>query len=492
MNRISLGFVALALLAVVGCPATADDLCAKGTCDPVTSPASSTPQDGGSGIVEAPRDNCVDKPLSPECADDASALFVSKTADPATADGTVAHPYASIRTALEKATDAKKRVYVCEGTYEEQVSIEKVPVTLIGGIACDFRSPGGKPKIAPPSGIALSIAAVGGASVLDVAVQGSSEPSTKGASAIGMFVTTAKNVLLRRVDVVAGRAQNGTEGPAGTQNWSGDAVPANANSGMSGGPAPACGKCADGATSSSAGQGGNANGSFPGDGSAVPKVGTSNAGVNKPSPDPGKSGANGEARPAAKGAARPGVLMATSWNTEATSQPGPIGNPGQGGGGGGASQTVGGGSGGCGGCGGGGGGNGGNGGSSVALLVFESEITIEESTLTASEGGDGGPGAPGLDGQAPSFGGSGVAGGGTGGYGAGGGGGGGGAGGHSAAIAHVGAAPATDEKTVLKKSTAGAAGKGGDPGKPADPSGNEGNAGEGGAPGAATEVLALE
>lgn len=495
VRPISLLFVAPTLLAIAGCPATADDLCAKGTCEPGASTTPAPGDAGSDGIVVAPRDNCVETPLKKECLDPSSALFVSRAADPSVADGSIARPYASIRTALEKVTDAKKRVYVCTGTYEEQVSIEKVPVTLIGGIACDFVNAGPKPKIAPPNGIALAIAAVGGASVLDVVVQASSDPNTKGSSAIGMFVTTAKDILLRRVEVTAGPGQPGVDGAPGTQNWSGAATAANGASGQTGGAAPVCGKCADGTTFSSAGQGGSSSGAsvFPGDGSATPKVGTSNVGTNSAtSPVGGKNGANGEARPAAKGASRPGVLMATSWNTEASAEPGPIGNPGQGGGGGGANASMGGGSGGCGGCGGGGGTPGGNGGSSIALLVFKSEIKIEDSRFTASDGGAGGRGGDGLDGQAPSIGGGGITAGGAGGYGAGGGGGGGGAGGHSAAIAHVGAAPVPDDKTVLAKAKPGARGEGGAPGKPADPSGNEGNRGSDGALGAAADVLPLD
>ena len=204
MKRLSLGFTLLALVAIAGCPATADDLCAKGTCEPASGTSAAPADAGPDGIVVAPRDPCVETPLATECLDDKSALFVSKTADPNGADGSIAHPYPSIRTALEKTTDAKKRVYVCEGTYEEQVSIERIPATLIGGVACDFKGPGGKPRIAPPSGIALAIAAVGGASVRDVAVQASSEPNKKGSSAIAMFVTGAQDSKLAVAALKAG------------------------------------------------------------------------------------------------------------------------------------------------------------------------------------------------------------------------------------------------------------------------------------------------
>lgn len=491
MKRASFGLFAAGLLGVAGCPATSDDLCARGTCEPTAD--QTLPGDaGGDGIVVAPRDPCVDDPKAPSCVDEKAALFVSRSADPAVADGSIARPFASIRTALEKVTSDKKRVYVCEGTYEEQVSIEKVPVTLIGGLACDFRTDAPKPKIAPAAGIALSIAAVGGASVVDVAVAGASSPNERGSSAIAIFVTGAKDILLRRVEATAGDAQPGAPGDGAAPNWSGAAQTANGGTGANGGEAPACGKCADGVTFSAGGRGGTASGAIPTSGSASPAVGAANAGANAATCVPGTGGANGLAPEPAEGSARPGVLMATSWNTETSAKPGSVGNPGQGGGGGGANATAGGGSGGCGGCGGGGGAPGGNGGSSIALLVHRSEITVEDSKLAAGAGGAGGPGGDGADGQAPSGGGGGICSGGPGGYGSGGGGGGGGAGGHSAAVAHVGAAPVIDPTTQLAKASPGPPGQGGEPGAPADPSGNEGSKGKPGGEGAAADVLPLD
>jgi hypothetical protein len=493
----SLGFASLSLLALAGCPVTADALCDQGTCDALppdaTTPDVGAPDAGEDAIVVLPRDPCVDKPLAPECVTNDGALFVSSAANPAVADGTIEHPYPTIGAAVSNVTGEKRRIYVCEGTYGEQVSLESAPMTLIGGVGCDFRTKGAKAKIVPPSGTGLAVASVGGTSVIDIAVEAASIPNAKGSSAIAMFVTRSKNILLRGVEAKAGDAQPGADGAdaIATPNWEGAQPFANNTATGAGAAPPACVKCKDGTSSSFAGGGGSTTGGFPEAGTATPPVGSTNGGGNGTPCSPGTDGANGDAPPAAAGAARPGALLTNGFDSVLTAEQGPVGNPGQGGGGGGANTSTGGGSGGCGGCGGGGGGAGGNGGSSIALLVFESEVIIEDSTLTAGVGGKGGRGGKGQEGQLRAGGGSGACVGGQGGFGAGGGGGGGGAGGYSLAIGHVGSPPKI-ERSSLVKSTGGPVGAGGDPGTAANPAGKTGNPGGNGAAGEAAETLDIE
>lgn len=506
MKRSTLGFTAISLLVIAGCPVTADDLCAKGTCERIVDATSPSPEDGGApddGIVVEPRDPCIDKPSAPECVTNDSALFVSKSADPNGADGTIAHPYPSIATALAKVTNEKKRVYVCDGTYEEQISIEGIASTLIGGLACDFRGAGPKPKLTPKSGTALSVAGVGGASVIDITIEASSDANTPGSSAIGVFITSAADILLRGVDITAGAGQGGTDGgdASSTANHSGGTAPFAQNGSGTGAPttAPTCTACVDG-SKSIAGNGGGTNPNIvlatPGDASPT-KVGTGNAGgTNIMACGPGLPGTHGPPAPQAIGGTVPGTLGAKGWNDRTTTaQAGKSGLPGQGGGGGGTVQTGSGGTGACGGCGGGGGAAGSDGGSSIGVLVHQStKIVIEKSNVTAGTGGKGGNGGKGQKGQgAPSGGGSGVGGGcsgGAGGHGAGGGGGGGGVGGYSVGIAYIGPAPETPQ-SVVTKGAAGIPGTGGKGGDPGGIGGNKGNDGAGGSASRAEAVLNL-
>jgi hypothetical protein len=114
------------------------------------------------------------------------------------------------------------------------------------------------------------------------------------------------------------------------------------------------------------------------------------------------------------------------------------------------------------------------GGASVALLVFESAVTIEASELVASDAGNGGDGAPGETGQQDAGGGGdgfgvGVSAGcdgGGGGFGGNGASGGAGAGGISAGIVWSGETePSVDDETTIEAGDAGAGGEGGTPGE---------------------------
>jgi hypothetical protein len=499
LSRSCLGFASLSLIALAGCPVTSDALCDKGTCESAID--ATTPEGGDSGAdgpVVAPRDPCVDKPTAPECVTNDSALFVSKSAAP-NGDGTLAKPFATVSAALAKVTAEKKRVYVCEGTYEEQVAIGGVPATLIGGLACDFRTTGAKPTIKPTSGVALGIAKVGGASVIDMKVEATSDANASGSSAIGVFVTESTDILLRGVEIVAGAGQPGADGAdaSPTANHPDLQAPVGVTGGNTGaaGMANTCTACVDGTKSIAGNGGGYSPKTDPTNGDAMPKVQNqiANGGSSGPTCGPGTAGLPGNAGAKAAGGTVPATLAAKSWNDRTkTAVDGKNGGPGQGGGGGGVltSGSGGGGSGACGGCGGKGGGAGGDGGSSIGVLVYQStKIVVEKSTITTAAGGKGGNGGKGQKGQeAPGDGalggGGGACKGGAGGHGAGGGGGGGGVGGYSAAIAYLGEAPSAPETTLMP----GAAGEAGTGGTGGAPGGAGGSKGEDGANGAASKA----
>jgi hypothetical protein len=220
----------------------------------------------------------------------------------------------------------------------------------------------------------------------------------------------------------------------------------------------------------------------------------------------GANGAYGAAGSAGLGPATLGVLSADGW-VSAESVPGGQGGHAQGGGGG-AQAYPGGiaGSGGAGGCGGAGGAPGQAGGASVALALFEANVTLLGCSLVTGDGGRGGDGAKG---QKAQLGGSGTdytakaCGGGIGGIGgSGGGGGGGGNGGVSAGILYKGTAPLIDgaskaTASSLPRVTLGAGGApgtkglGGEPADPGPPgtAGRPGQAGHDGNPGLVSAIL---
>lgn len=471
---------------VAACPASLEDRCANGTCDPS---ASSSSGEGGvdTGTDGPPVDPCIAKPSDPQCLDENVSFFVSPTgAD--TNSGTRAAPLKTIGGAIGKVSAAKKRIYVCEGTYAENVEV-RTSLSILGGLACSWDRAGQKPRIVPPKGPALAITKVTGASIGDLALEGAADSNTPGASAIACLVSESTAIVLKGVEAKAGAGVKGKPGANGIDAPNYTAAIATAGvttSNATGGAAPACETCVD-ASFSTGGKGAD-DGAVPLQGSAQPPIGVNNAGASGGTCTPGGDGANGPAGSAAKGAEKPGQLAASGW-TSTAGENGVAGRPGQGGGGGGSETGAGGGSGGCGGCGGTGGKAAGSGGSSFAALVFSSEVTFEDSTLTSSSGADGGGGGKGQDGQRRGGTGGGVCAGGFGGQGAGGGGGGGGSGGHSIAVGYVGKEPATPRSTL----TVGASGGGGDGGTPgaAFGTGNPGLAGLSGKPGIAAKLQSL-
>jgi hypothetical protein len=442
--------------------------------------------DGGEGGTGGMGEDC-DTTASPSdepclVSDDLS-VFVSPDGDDDD-DGTMDEPVESFARALELAAEDDKLVVACSGEYDEQIVIDD-EVRIYGSFDCedDWTYAPGEPSVVAPGepGYALRIDGVDGEVVVEdvelVALDGE-EP---GESSVAGFVSESSDVTLRRVRLEAGSGVDGEDGelvPFAPGDFPdepalrGNAVPSGDMS--LGGPEKVCacpggttstgGKGGDAATGGNSGEDGLPNHEDPGGEGGTP--GSCATGL-------GTDGANAPDAPPADGAMTLGVLTSNGW-APASGEDGETGQPGQGGGGG-ASALVagqgGGGGGGCGTCGGAGGPGGQGGGASIALLVFESSVTIEASELVAGDAGDGGAGAEGQDGDGDnpgSFGNGGTPGGcpgGTGGLGGNGASGGGGAGGISAGIVWKGETePSVDDNTAIQVGDAGEGGEGGAPG----------------------------
>lgn len=394
------------------------------------------------------------------------------------AEGTSNAPVATFARALAlSAAHGGADIVVCEGTYEERVVIDR-SVRIFGDRSCDRWAPSStRARIASATGAALTITAAANVVVEAFEVLANADHTTRGSSAIGVYVSRASGVVLRNVKVTASGGIDGADGPPPATNWTGAVAVAGNATGAIGGTGTQ-NACFDG-TSSLGGSGASAS-SIATSGSAEPNIGMPNSGstgIACTDGGPGVDGPNGTA-----GAARTFAFELTPAGLAPKhGEAGGRGSPAQGGGGGGATESGGSGAGGAGGCGGSGGGGGTSGGSSIALLAYESDVVIEASTLVARDGANGGQGSDGQAGQAGTNGGSGACIGGKGGRGGSGAGGGGGAGGVSAAIFYVGASP----KITTTTTTAGNAGLGGAGGRAA----NETLAGKPGGPGKAGDVI---
>lgn len=430
--------------------------------------------------------NCnlsVDPKDSLGCVDDRVGIFVSPTGSD-TNPGTKEAPVQTITKGLA-IVGTLTRVYICQGTYAEDVNIAPPAddgISIYGGFACADWSYNGMQPVVGNGTLALTISGTTKPlTVEDLSFQ-SSAGTTAAPSSIAALVTGATGtVTFTRVNLTAGAGANGPNGAAGS-NYSASLLPSNPTiaghnaMGASGGTLQMCsGLCTD-MTASTGGTGG-AGGAGPGDGSegAPTSLGGGEPGNHTKTCGSGGSGSNGgNATVVGVNATSPtalGALSATGWASTGGGS-GANGSVGQGGGGG-AGQTgtgVGGGAGGgCGGCGGGGGSGGGGGGASVALAAFSSIVTVNASVLVVGDGGNGGNGSAGQVGQAGGYSGNqsnpGCLGG-NGGTGSAGGTSAGGVGGISVGVLYKGNAPTLDSATMgaTTLGTPGTKGTGGTPG----------------------------
>jgi hypothetical protein len=392
---------------------------------------------------------------------------------------------------MDLAKAAGKRVYVCGGSYAEQlvVGTSRDGVNVYGALDCAMWTygAGSRVVVAPTqNGNALEIEGLQtGVTFEDVEFDAqNASAGIPGASSVAVFVSSSQGTMFDRVTMVAGNGSDGAPGGSiGTAtNWFGT-PPAYAelngnNAGDAGGaPTKQC-TCADQSQTSGGQGGGPMNIPSPGAGTPVySDAGAGVAGMNAivcgSGGSPPANGADAPAPLAEVPSTSLGVCSTSGW-LPGVGITGADGKPGQGGGGGGNGRlsTGSGGGGACGGCGGAGGKPGQGGGASIALLSFQSSITLTGCSLTANAAGNGGSGGSGEAGQAGgspgmptgSGVGSGCAGG-AGGAGAGGNGGQGGPGGLSLGIGYVGTPPTIDGAVVTQPSahpgiTIGAAGAG--------------------------------
>jgi len=434
--------------------------CDDGACEPASADGSTDGAlpdgplpDGANPDAEPPPKDCL-TPTEPaktpeKCLVDAFGVFVSPTGDDGN-DGTKAKPFKTIGKALGT---TRTRIVVCEGEYPGSVDVTRA-VEIYGGVACDFAKAAAKPKVvASKPGYGIKVTNVAAAVILaDLEVVGMNG-AAPGESSVGVFVSESSRVGLLRAKIEAGDGaeaalkKDGAFAMAGQAPTGGDAV------GDAGGASVSSGLCPGGGTSLS-GKGGNL-GAQGDDGSPRPP-----GGAKGQIAACGAGGTGLDGTPGTPGTDRLGAATnATVTSDGLVGAKGQDGAPGAiGGGGGGGFGTAGaGGAGGAGGCGGQGGFGGGAGGSSIALLVFGTDVGLEATELLSKVSKAGGRGGSGQAGQLGGFSGNktgGACGGGNGAQGGTGGHAGGGAGGISAGIVwSTGKEPTRDVSTKITRPT---------------------------------------
>lgn len=443
---------------------------------------------GGDGGT--PGETSCDPSLTPSEAacviDEAHGVFVAPDGNDEAGDGSRAHPYATIARAVTAALSHGKRVYACAngGPYAESVSIVSASaLQMFGGFSCSdwTYDTNAKSEIASPSPIALRIDEVTSLRIEDFHFQ-AADAVLAGDSSIGAFITNSTQVVLQRTLLAAGYGMSGSNGTLTAFAYaSAESLDGNDETADEPGTGGEAKVCACQTLTSTGGAGGPPDASgLPGE-MGLPDYGAG-AGGTPPecSTGRGSNGAPAPPGPPSPGANRLGVVTSAGWEPAAGSD-GATGKPGQGGGGGASlarspadprgEPLFHGGGGGCGGCGGNGGKKGTGGGASIAMLVIDSSVDLDSSSLSAGNGGNGGSGhegqlGQGEDGTRTGSGGTSIrrsCAGGAGGAGAKGGAGGGGAGGISVGILWSGATTPLVLATSITVGDAGSGGLGGEP-----------------------------
>lgn len=503
--RVSLGLATIAAVVEgAGCYQATTDCelfaCASGT-GSGGSTSSSTTSTGTGGMAP----DCSGDP-SEKNVIDACGVFVQADAAGGTEDGTQAHPYKTLQSAIDNA--GTKRVYACASApYAEAVTVT-TSLDLFGGFDCtkgwSWTATGRSALNAPVGAVALTLTKqADGSKIAGLAIT-SASATTKGGSSVAVTVEDITATLVS-CSVTAGDGMAGDDGvtPSGTATKGTDATPPDAmtmnaciNASALVGGSPGTLTCEDGPTAGGVGGKGGIAGTDSGNGqpgldgsSADLANGLGGAGESATKCAVGIVGKDGDNGAAGDAGVSPGTLSLKGiGDTSVTDgKPGTRGNGG--GGGGGAKAGVmlcaggvdgngaSGGGGGAGGCGGKGGGGGKAGGSSIAVVSLGTKLVLTNVSLKVGKGGAGGKGVLGQAGGdfgAGAKGGAASGGvkagcqGGNGGSGGLGGSGGGGRGGHSVGLAY---ASTPSVVPTLKDFTADMEGAGGTAG-PGNAAGN--------------------
>src|SRR6185312_2586199 len=185
---------ALVIALVPRCSSSPQDCTQTSTC----------PQEGGDGPPPLVCDTSKDPKDDPGCLDDRVGVFVSPAGSDSNA-GTKEAPFQTIGKALAS-VGTLTRVYLCEGTYAEDVSIAPPVdgVSIYGGFKCaDWSYSGNKPTIGKGN-IALKISGTTKPfAIEDVLVQAAAGNSSNSSSIAALVANATGSIAFTRVNLTA-------------------------------------------------------------------------------------------------------------------------------------------------------------------------------------------------------------------------------------------------------------------------------------------------
>lgn len=390
---LALGAVVTGATMLLACPASLDDFCADGACVDAGGTGVAT-SDGGSdaGMV----DPCFNNPTTTECAREDLAFFVSASGHDGAA-GTKTAPLLTIGAAIAQTTDTKKRIYVCPGTYSEDIvlGVAQSNLSIYGGLDCNFTATTTEKPVIGKSAIAFHASGASSLAIASVAFLAAAGQKDGESSISGLLANASAS--FSNVDFTASAGHDGAT--ATVTPFAYPDPPTKLQGGAATATLPGAGASFECPAAEGTTKGGDGGGSgFAG------KIGTPgkpNAGSLADCSASNTGGGNGQAgMPGSDGpsATSVGELSADGW-TPASGSQGGAGNPGQGGGGGAGVSGGPGGGGGGGGCGGAGGAAGTGGGASIGFACYLCSVSFVGSSFATAHAGTGGNGINGQTGQ---------------------------------------------------------------------------------------------
>jgi hypothetical protein len=159
-------------------------------------------------------------PADPSELTDQYGVFVSPNGQPHT-DGNHARPALTIQDGIDLAKRVGKRVYVCVGTFHEQITVAD-SISIVGGLDCtnnewSVGKPSSRTRIEAPSSpaiIATNINSPTRLEGLDVVAPDATKPS---ASSIALVADHAATLTIASSKLSAGNAAKGDDGTDGIQ-----------------------------------------------------------------------------------------------------------------------------------------------------------------------------------------------------------------------------------------------------------------------------------
>jgi hypothetical protein len=183
--------------------------------------------DGGQGgdagsscaSVDLPDDEFIDADCDGIDGQRSAGVFVSPHGDDA-ARGSIHEPVLTLGRAVEVATTAKLPVYVCNGTYRENLAI-KTPVSIHGGYDCsrDWLRTKDHAVVESGAGLPLAIDSVQGKVLIDRIAFRALAGTAPGQSSQAAGIINTSDVTLVRVELQAGDGAPGAPGQAGARVW---------------------------------------------------------------------------------------------------------------------------------------------------------------------------------------------------------------------------------------------------------------------------------